>query len=180
MAVRNHRHAKGAGSGAAIRASSGHSHLFCEFQARARAHVHASLQGERPGLHRFQEDGRYGERHPEIHAGKKLDRRSCLGIHDGTAAESRSARVQPAHLSPAFLEVNAVTKIYRTARGMVTALENISFAVDRGEFLAIVGPSGCGKSTLLRIIAGLRTATDGTVLLEGTKVTAPLRTGMVF
>ena len=83
-------------------------------------------------------------------------------------------------MSPAFLEVKAVTKIYQTARGMVTALENISFGVDRGEFLAIVGPSGCGKSTLLRIIAGLRTATDGTVLFEGTKVTAPLRTGMVF
>jgi NitT/TauT family transport system ATP-binding protein len=79
-----------------------------------------------------------------------------------------------------FLEVNAVTKIYRTARGTVTALENISFDVARGEFLAIVGPSGCGKSTLLRIIAGLRTATDGMVLLAGARVTAPLRTGMVF
>ena len=79
-----------------------------------------------------------------------------------------------------FLEVNAVTKVYRTARGTVTALENISFDVSRGEFLAIVGPSGCGKSTLLRIIAGLRKATEGAVLFEGIKVTAPLRTGMVF
>jgi NitT/TauT family transport system ATP-binding protein len=79
-----------------------------------------------------------------------------------------------------FLEVNAVTKIYRTARGVVTALENVSFAVDKGEFLAIVGPSGCGKSTLLRIVAGLRNATEGMVLLERKRVTAPLRTGMVF
>src|SRR4026209_417759 len=78
-----------------------------------------------------------------------------------------------------FLEVVAVTKVYRTTRGVVTALENISFTVDRGEFLAIVGPSGCGKSTLLRIVAGLRKATEGTVLLEGAKVTAPPRTGMI-
>jgi len=79
-----------------------------------------------------------------------------------------------------FLEVNAVTKIFQTARGVVTALENVSFSVEKGEFLAIVGPSGCGKSTLLRIVAGLRNATEGTVLLEGARVTAPLRTGMVF
>jgi NitT/TauT family transport system ATP-binding protein len=79
-----------------------------------------------------------------------------------------------------FVEVNAVTKIYRTARGMVTALDNISFDVQQGEFLAIVGPSGCGKSTLLRIIAGLRKATTGTVFVGGTRVTAPIRTGMVF
>jgi NitT/TauT family transport system ATP-binding protein len=79
-----------------------------------------------------------------------------------------------------FLEVHTVTKVYRTARGTVTALENISFDVERGEFLAIVGPSGCGKSTLLRIIAGLRKPTAGRVLLEGVTVTAPLRTGMVF
>ena len=79
-----------------------------------------------------------------------------------------------------FLEVEAVTKVYRTRRGIVTALENISFTVERGEFLAIVGPSGCGKSTLMRIVAGLRRATAGRVLLGGKPVTAPLRTGMVF
>jgi NitT/TauT family transport system ATP-binding protein len=79
-----------------------------------------------------------------------------------------------------FLDVEAVTKVYRTSRGSVTALDDISFTVRRGEFLAIVGPSGCGKSTLLRIIGGLRRATAGRVLLNGETVTAPLRTGMVF
>jgi NitT/TauT family transport system ATP-binding protein len=79
-----------------------------------------------------------------------------------------------------FLEVKSVKKVYRTARGEVSALEDISFEVSRGEILAIVGPSGCGKSTLLRIVAGLRNATEGTVLLNGRKVTEPLRTGMIF
>ena len=79
-----------------------------------------------------------------------------------------------------LLAVEAVTKIYRTPRGTVTALDDISFTVQRGEFLAIVGPSGCGKSTLLRIIAGLRQATAGRVMLRGEAVTGPLRTGMVF
>jgi len=60
------------------------------------------------------------------------------------------------------------------------ALEKVSFGVDPGEFLAIVGPSGCGKSTLLRIIAGLRTATEGAVRLEAAKVVSPIRAGIVF
>ena len=81
---------------------------------------------------------------------------------------------------PKFLEVNEVTKVYRTKRGTVIALEDISFDISRGEFVAVVGPSGCGKSTLLRIIAGLRKASSGTVMLEGDEVTEPLRTGMVF
>jgi NitT/TauT family transport system ATP-binding protein len=79
-----------------------------------------------------------------------------------------------------FLTVEAVTKVYRTPRATVTALDDISFSVERGEFLAIVGPSGCGKSTLLRIIAGLRRATAGRVVLRGEAVTGPVRTGMVF
>ena len=49
----------------------------------------------------------------------------------------------------------------------VTALEDVSFEVSGGEFVAIVGPSGCGKSTLLRIIAGLQQPTSGAVTVRG-------------
>jgi NitT/TauT family transport system ATP-binding protein len=47
------------------------------------------------------------------------------------------------------------------------ALDQVSFSVDRGEFVSIIGPSGCGKSTLLRIIGGLQTPSQGQVLIDG-------------
>ena len=55
----------------------------------------------------------------------------------------------------------------------IEALRDVSFAVSRGQFVAIVGPSGCGKSTLLRLLAGLRAPDSGRVLADGTDVSAP-------
>jgi multiple sugar transport system ATP-binding protein len=52
----------------------------------------------------------------------------------------------------------------------VTALEGVDLGIDDGEFVVIVGPSGCGKSTTLRLIAGLETATDGTIRMDGRDV----------
>ena len=52
-----------------------------------------------------------------------------------------------------------------------TALDNISFSVEKGEFLSILGPSGCGKTTLLRILIGLLPADSGKILLEGNDIT---------
>jgi spermidine/putrescine transport system ATP-binding protein len=65
-------------------------------------------------------------------------------------------------LSP-DLEIRRVTK---TFEGRL-ALDDVTFTVERGEFLAIMGPSGCGKTTLLRIIAGLETADSGALLARG-------------
>ncbi|WP_206813004.1 ABC transporter ATP-binding protein [Paradesulfitobacterium ferrireducens] len=59
---------------------------------------------------------------------------------------------------------------YHSLNGEITALQNINFSVQAGEFVSIVGPSGCGKSTLLSIISGLLAPTGGTVLLGGEKV----------
>lgn len=53
------------------------------------------------------------------------------------------------------LLLQRLSKIYPSPRGDVLALQDVSFPVNRGEFVTIVGPSGCGKSTLLRLIAGL-------------------------
>ncbi len=71
--------------------------------------------------------------------------------------------------SPMLL-LQKVSQKYQAENGEVTALENISFQVDEGEFISLVGPSGCGKSTLLSIIAGLLPPTHGEVFIEGEPV----------
>ncbi|MGY4154675.1 NitT/TauT family transport system ATP-binding protein [Bradyrhizobium sp. USDA 4461] len=65
--------------------------------------------------------------------------------------------------------------------GRFTALEDITFDVHAGEFLALVGPSGCGKSTLLDLLGGLATPTSGRILLDGRPIVGPGRDrGVVF
>ncbi|MGN1345651.1 MAG: ABC transporter ATP-binding protein [Eubacteriales bacterium] len=71
-----------------------------------------------------------------------------------------------------ILEVEGVRKIYTTRFGgnKVEALKNVSFAVEEGEYVAIMGESGSGKTTLLNILASLDKPTAGTVLLDGQEV----------
>jgi NitT/TauT family transport system ATP-binding protein len=77
--------------------------------------------------------------------------------------------------------LDRVGMLYATESGEVEALRDVTLDVRRGEFVALVGPSGCGKSTLLRIIAGLRPATSGRVLVDGSPVRRPIpNVGMVF
>lgn len=64
------------------------------------------------------------------------------------------------------LKCNNICFSYHSLKGETRALTNISFQVEKGEFLAIVGPSGCGKSTLLSIIAGLLRPQSGEILLN--------------
>lgn len=66
-----------------------------------------------------------------------------------------------------ILELQHINYAYHTLDGETQALSDISFAVNAGEFTAIVGPSGCGKSTLLSLIAGLIPPEKGTILLNG-------------
>src|ERR1700730_11277809 len=70
----------------------------------------------------------------------------------------------------ALLELKQVSKSYPHAKGNLRVLNEMSFSVERGEFIAIVGPSGCGKSTLLRIINGIVPATSGQVLYDDQQV----------
>ena len=80
-----------------------------------------------------------------------------------------------------LIDLDKVGMTYEAASGPVEALADISLKVGQGEFVSLVGPSGCGKSTLLRIVAGLRPATRGTVLVNGHPVTRPIPDiGMVF
>lgn len=66
-----------------------------------------------------------------------------------------------------ILKVENVTKIYGKGEAEVVALNNVSFEVEEGEFIAIIGPSGSGKSTLLHTIAGLEPPNDGKVYFYG-------------
>ena len=100
------------------------------------------------------------------------------------AAVSTSNRVTPlpqADGGPALLAVENIVMHFGTVEGGVTALDDVSFTVAPGEFLAVIGPSGCGKSTLFNIIGGLLGGYDGRVAVAGEKVYGPHASiGMVF
>lgn len=69
-----------------------------------------------------------------------------------------------------ILEVKNLSKTYGKGDTMVKALDNVSFSVERGEFVAIIGPSGSGKSTLLHILGGVDVPTSGNVIINDTDI----------
>lgn len=69
-----------------------------------------------------------------------------------------------------ILEVTNLCKTYGKGDTMVKALDNVSFSVEKGEFLAITGPSGSGKSTLLHILGGVDVPTSGSVVINQTDI----------
>jgi len=75
--------------------------------------------------------------------------------------------------APPKLVVENVSKRFRTRKGEIHALDDISLAVREGEFVCLVGPSGCGKSTLLNLIAGLDFPDNGRIFADGKPVTGP-------
>jgi NitT/TauT family transport system ATP-binding protein len=72
------------------------------------------------------------------------------------------------------VEVAEVSKIYRNGTAhAVEAVSSVSFAVPRGQFVAILGPSGCGKSTLLMMVGGLEPVTAGRIVVDGAPIVGP-------
>jgi putative ABC transport system ATP-binding protein len=68
---------------------------------------------------------------------------------------------------PPIIVAQGLSKTYRSGRIAVPALKEVSFSVERGEFVSIVGPSGSGKSTLFYLLGGLTRATAGSVSIDG-------------
>jgi len=88
---------------------------------------------------------------------------------------------KPGGVSVDAISVRDLSKGYPSRDGCVHALQEISFSVKEGEFVALVGPSGCGKSTLLKILTGLLPPSKGEAFLRGTRINGPRRDiGVVF
>ena len=85
-------------------------------------------------------------------------------------------------MADVLLRIEQLSKAFPIAGGKaLTAVENVSFTVEKGSICILLGPSGSGKSTILRIIAGLEVQTAGTVWLKDTPISGPGRDrGMVF
>lgn len=69
-----------------------------------------------------------------------------------------------------ILRIENLSKVYGSGETAVKALDNISFSVDKGEFVAIIGASGSGKSTLLHLLGGVDRPTSGKVFVDGTDI----------
>ncbi|ACU85854.1 Methionine ABC transporter ATP-binding protein [Brachybacterium faecium] len=82
------------------------------------------------------------------------------------------ARPSPADSTAPAVVARGVTRTYGSGAGSVTALDAVDLDISRGAFTAIMGPSGSGKSTLLHILAGLDVVDSGSILLDGTEITA--------
>lgn len=70
-----------------------------------------------------------------------------------------------------FLKFKNVTKEYESGDTVITALDNVDFELDKGEFIVILGPSGSGKSTLLNLLGGMDFVTSGEIDVNGRKIT---------
>lgn len=69
-----------------------------------------------------------------------------------------------------IVKVENLTKIYGKGETKVVALDNVSFFINKGEFVAIIGPSGSGKSTMLHLLGGVDRPTSGKVYINGTDI----------
>ena len=93
----------------------------------------------------------------------------------GTRLQDESCRSK-SQVNPPIVEIEHVSKSYRRGSQIVPVLEDITFDIGEGEFLALMGPSGSGKSTLLNLIAGIDKVDSGSIRVGGVDITGLLET----
>ena len=69
-----------------------------------------------------------------------------------------------------LVELKNVKKTYKMGEVEIHAVDGVSFEIKKGEFVVIVGPSGAGKTTVLNILGGMDSATEGSVIVDGTDI----------
>jgi NitT/TauT family transport system ATP-binding protein len=80
-----------------------------------------------------------------------------------------------------LVELRNVSMVYGAGEHAVTAVENLTLTLHKGEFIAVVGPSGCGKSSMMKLISGLMPVASGSLTLEGDPIRGPInKVGMAF
>jgi len=98
--------------------------------------------------------------------------------NDSRLQSDTVASKQESRAVTSFLKIEKLSKAYSAARPVFS---DVSFTLDRGEFVCIIGHSGCGKTTILNVLAGLDEASSGHVFMDGREVSGPsLERGVVF
>lgn len=104
-----------------------------------------------------------------------------MAVHEMTETIEYYAPSEPVRSTGASIVVNGVTKTFGSKDGAVHALGPIDFALRPGEFVSVIGPSGSGKSTSMLIVAGLLSATSGSVEIDKARLARPITdVGIVF
>ena len=70
-------------------------------------------------------------------------------------------------------EFDNVSLSFETPKGRLNVVDNVSYAINDGDFIAVIGPSGCGKTTMMSMLAGFQKPTTGKVLFDGAPVAGP-------
>ena len=97
----------------------------------------------------------------------------ATGTFTEQASQLLNNKLKPIFNTAKSIDINNISVSFKTAKGVYTAVKDISLTVKKGEIISLIGHSGCGKSTLMGTISGMVKPTSGKVFANGTEVTKP-------